>query len=349
MFSYKEICMKAIEILEKAHDSSEPLVAPVRLDLSITEACNTDCPYCWQTDHTNVGNLTLENLSTVIKDLCSWRPPWAIDITGGEPTIWKGFIEFVSLCRDKGIHNILVNTNAIKIANKNYAKKIIEAGVTTFGVSIDTLNPEKHLELRRFPFSKMQKALDNLYELKKTHKFGVSLNAVLSKLVTPEEVAAVKDYANDQGFGFFCQAVHLGPAVDKYRLSEQERDDRDRVLTWREESYHGDKNLKKVQNTDKFSRETHPLQKPGGRCFKAFTTLKIVINGDVRVCWNGPAPIGNILRQPILEIWRGAEAKRAREYIKNNKCSCLFDCDIYESLGLERITEKVMAKHGTDY
>jgi molybdenum cofactor biosynthesis enzyme MoaA len=336
-----------METLNKAHDLSEPLTAPVRLDLSITEQCNTDCPYCWQTDHTKVGNLTLEVLSTAIEDLCSWRPPWSIDITGGEPTIWKGFLEFITLCRNKGINNILINTNAIRLANMNYAKKVVEAGVTAFGVSIDTLNPEKHLELRRFPFSKMQKALDNIYELKKTNRFGVSLNSVLSKLVTPEEVAAVKKYANSRGWGFFCQAIHLGPAVNKYGVNKEERDARDKALSWRESGH--DNMLKKVQNTDKFSKSTHPLQKPGARCFKGLTTLKITIDGSVKVCWNGPPVIGNILEQPILEIWRSPRAKAAREYIKNNRCSCLFDCDIYESLGLAGSTERVMKLHNTSY
>jgi MoaA/NifB/PqqE/SkfB family radical SAM enzyme len=92
-----------------------------------------------------------------------------------------------------------------------------------------------------------------------------------------------------------------------------------------------------VQNTDKFSRDTHPLQKPGARCFKGQTTLKIISNGNVRFCWNGPDHIGNILNTPILEIWKGAEAKKAREYIREKECRCLFDCDIYESLGLEWI------------
>ncbi len=333
------------EILKRAYDTAEPLIAPVRLDLSITEECNTNCPYCWQIDHTAVGILTYEIMAKVIEDLCSWRPPWSLNITGGEPTIWKGFEDLIALANRKGIRSILINTNAIKLANINYARKLIEAGVTTFGISIDTLNPKKHLELRRFPFSKMQKALDNLYELKKIHKFGISLNSVLSKLVTPEEVAAVKEYAYSRSWGFYCQAVYGGPAEKEYGINKEERDARDKALSWNKY----DDRLKAVQNTDKFSRDTHPLQKTGARCDKGSTTIKMTMNGSVKFCWNGPDTIGNIHDSSILEIWRSHRAKEAREYIRNKRCSCLFDCDIYESLGLPRSTRKVMELHNTNY
>ena len=329
-----------METLNKAHDFSEPLTAPVRLDLSITEQCNTCCPYCWQLEHTKVGNLTFEVLAPAIKDLCSWRPLYSINITGGEPTIWKGFEEFVFLCKNEGVKNIWINTNAIRLANMSFLKKILKAGVTAIGVSIDTLNPEKHLELRRFPFSKMQKALDNLYEIQNTEGFNIyiSFNAVLNKLVTPEEVAELKDYANSRKWGFFCQAVFKGPALDKYGITKEERDARDKAIFAKDDCPDPSQGLLEVvQNTDKFSRDTHPLQKPGARCLKGQTTLKITSNGSVRFCWNGPNHIGNILNTPILEIWKGAEAKKAREYIREKECRCLFDCDIYESLGLEWI------------
>jgi hypothetical protein len=59
----------------------------------------------------------------------------------------------------------------------------------------------------------------------------------------------------------------------------------------------------------------------------------------VKFCWRSRA-IGNILQQPFQDIWTSPAAKAMREYIRDRKCNCNFDCDIFESLELPSSVQK---------
>jgi len=116
------------------------------LRVSVTDRCNLRCVYCMPEEgipwlpHPNI--LSYEELLTIIRagaELGINR----IRLTGGEPLVRLGIIDFVRMIRDiPGINDISMTTNATLLSK--YAPDLKKAGLTRVNISLDTLNPEKY-------------------------------------------------------------------------------------------------------------------------------------------------------------------------------------------------------------
>jgi len=135
---------------------------PLIVNIEITNRCNLNCSYCYA--HYNSANTlyepTYEELTKMIDMLADYKPyaiP-AVQFTGGEPTMRKEIVALVSHAHEKGIKQIQLATNGIKLAeDTNLAKRLRKAGLKTIylkfnGVS-DKTNPEN--------LKQMSKILEN--------------------------------------------------------------------------------------------------------------------------------------------------------------------------------------------
>lgn len=312
--------------LDKAYNACLPLLPPVRLDISLTTSCNANCAYCWHQEKAG-SKLTFNNVSSVIDCLCPLKPP-KLNLTGGEPVVWPDFERLLSYAKDSGIKDILLCTNGYCLKDLSYARKLIDLGVTAFNISVDTLDPDKFEMLRGFKFSEFQKTLDNCVLLKKKNPaISFTLASVMSKAVNPDELFRVNQYANKFNFGYFMQSFDptTFAAVDnKFCLSDDEKKLFREKLFWL-----------KGKVADVVKRDFNPLTNAGSavKCYKGVTTVKLSSDGSVSFCWKSKA-IGNILADPFPDIWTSKKAKEVREFIRDRKCACDFDCDVFESLEL---------------
>lgn len=93
---------------------------PIHLSVALTTKCNLNCPFCWWP--TKEGDeLDIDDLKNFIKALPSLK---AIELTGGEPTIYPHINEIIEFCAGRDL-KIGLYTNGVEMDNikwKNYSK-----------------------------------------------------------------------------------------------------------------------------------------------------------------------------------------------------------------------------------
>ena len=114
------------------------------LRISLTDRCNFRCSYCMPPegvtliDHAEI--LSYEELLRVIK-IASDHGVTKIRLTGGEPLVRKGLVNFVRNIRQiEAIKDIAITTNGSLLADMAWELK--EAGLDRVNISIDTLDPK---------------------------------------------------------------------------------------------------------------------------------------------------------------------------------------------------------------
>ncbi len=119
------------------------------LRVSITDRCNLRCLYCVpdgripKLRHDDI--LTYEEILRIIKigiDLGIRK----VRITGGEPLVRKGAIDFLrQLTRLDKLEDISLTTNGVLLKSK--ARQIFDAGIRRINVSLDTLDRDKYAHI----------------------------------------------------------------------------------------------------------------------------------------------------------------------------------------------------------
>lgn len=112
------------------------------LSIHTTDLCNSACTFC-------VVSSPLYTKDTVrYEDIIDFLKVnagqgWdAVNLHGGEPTVHPRFIEILETIRDLGYHEVLLQTNAIRLADNGFARKIMDLGVAKFIISLHGDIPE---------------------------------------------------------------------------------------------------------------------------------------------------------------------------------------------------------------
>ena len=121
------------------------------LRLSVTDRCNLRCFYCMPPegvqDVGHSGILSFEELQMIAE--CAVRLGIEkIRITGGEPTVRAGLVDFLAkLSAIPGLRHLVLTTNGMLLAPM--AADLYRAGVQRLNVSLDSLNPQRFQEITR--------------------------------------------------------------------------------------------------------------------------------------------------------------------------------------------------------
>lgn len=113
------------------------------LRLSVTDRCNLRCRYCMPAegvaDAGHQSILTYEEL-LLIAECAVELGIEKIRITGGEPTVRAGIVDFVSrLAEIPGLRHLALTTNGLLL--ERMAADLYRAGVQRLNVSLDSLDP----------------------------------------------------------------------------------------------------------------------------------------------------------------------------------------------------------------
>ena len=102
-----------------------------RCELLLTSRCNFRCPYC---RGLRGDDISIDKAKDV---LCYWFDGGLKNVrfSGGEPTIYNGLQELVSLCKGNGVERIAVSTNGS--ADYSYYAELIGAGANDLSISLD--------------------------------------------------------------------------------------------------------------------------------------------------------------------------------------------------------------------
>jgi len=152
------------------------------------QTCNLRCQFCYfvdrvkSADHPEHPFMSLEKAKQICKTLVDVYGNNAVDIQGGEPTIYRDIFPLIQYCNDIGLKPTLI-TNAIVLDDREVCRKFKDAGVRDFLISVhglgetyDTLVGKEKAHVRQM------KALRNLQEAGIPFRF----NCVLAKPVVEQ-------------------------------------------------------------------------------------------------------------------------------------------------------------------
>lgn len=146
--------------------------------ISITDLCNLRCQYCMpeegicKKEHDDM--LSLEEIVKIVKAGAELGID-KVRITGGEPLVRKGIVEFIrQIAEIEGIKDIAMTTNGLLLSK--YAKDLKAAGLNRVNISIDSLKPQRYKEITRG--GDLAKVLDGIQEAIKLGLTPVKLNIV---------------------------------------------------------------------------------------------------------------------------------------------------------------------------
>jgi cyclic pyranopterin phosphate synthase len=157
------------------------------LRLSVTDRCNLRCRYCMPEDGIPLlpqgGILTYEELFLVARTAVSLGIE-KIRVTGGEPLIRKGILDFLSrLAGIPGLRQLVLTTNGLLL--NEMAGPLKAAGIQRLNISIDSLVPENFRRITRG--GDVSRVLSGIAAAEAAG-FPIKLNMVVMRGVNDHEV-----------------------------------------------------------------------------------------------------------------------------------------------------------------
>jgi len=160
------------------------------LRISITDRCNLRCRYCMpEAGVVSIGHdaiLSYEELYRVAR-IAVERGVRKIRLTGGEPLVRRGVVDFIAaLVALPEKPELTLTTNGVLLAD--YAEQLRQAGLARINVSLDSLQPERFQQISRR--DKLQAVLDGLQAAEAAGLAPIKINMVPIRGVNEDEIAA---------------------------------------------------------------------------------------------------------------------------------------------------------------
>jgi Fe-coproporphyrin III synthase len=329
---------------------------PVNLNLNLTRRCNLKCLMCEQHRHDDGPTglpwydprreLPLSAWLNLLDQVAAFRP--RLYLTGGEPTLYPHFPEFLREAKRRGFV-VHLQTNGTLL--ERVADSLVSLGVEMVTVSLDG-PPEVHDGIRgqAGAFHKTRQGLKALVAARERHRRPgpiITLNCVISKasLATLDQMVPLAHeigadilqmqhtifnsaanvqrhnralsprFAADQGLELAPPSIPAG----EYYESEITPEDLERLKDQLREAQGQAKDRVKLNFLPKLPPDllgpyyldlSHPFPPV---CNAPWKGCRILPDGTVSPCLHLVA--GNIMAQPFQEIWNGAKMRRFRQIL----------------------------------
>lgn len=140
--------------------------------ITVNNTCNNNCVFCLETD--DVKTLPVPSLDEVGLILGKAREKTdSVLFTGSEPTMNKSLAAMIRLAKELAYREIRLVTNGRLLCYFDYARELLEAGLTGVIVSLHGSKKSIHDALSRTlgSFSEVIQACRNLSILKSRYRF----------------------------------------------------------------------------------------------------------------------------------------------------------------------------------
>ena len=316
---------------------------PENLIFTITTKCNFLCRHCeLPLIEDERKELNAGQIKQFVYDLHQWLGKINIELTGGEPLLREDVFDIISFISRLDKAWIHMSSNGYLIDNHS-AKKIIDSGLSSIGISLDAVNSNIHdyLKNKQGAHGRAIEAI-RLLNLLRGNKMKLSIQAIIMNF-NLEELDKIVEFAIKNKLN----GVSFQPILEKFGKKNSD-------LNWYKKSEFWPKDRKFVASTlDKLIRIKNKNKNDEILFFNSVTYLNILKKyyknpnskffrkcgmmkniylspyGDVMLC---PffKPIGNIIEARIRDIWFSREAQNCRERIRDCRKSCSLMMCIYD-------------------
>lgn len=265
--------------------------APIHLDIETSAICNLMCPMCFCTIERQKGDkaaykgglIPFERYKKIIDEasdigVCSVKLNWR-----GEPLMNPDIVKMVRYAKEKGILEIMINTNAVFLSDK-MSRELIKAGLDKIIFSVDSVHKERYEKIRIG--ANFEDTISNI-------KNFVQINNQLEHRVSTR-----------------VQRVLMNETDDEQQEFEEYFKDIIDVIAYEDYIPYGDKELGKRKSFDEY---------PNFRCPQIWQRLLITWEGKCFMCCcssDEQFQIGDLTSDSIEEIWHSKKLEAVREFHK---------------------------------
>jgi radical SAM protein with 4Fe4S-binding SPASM domain len=286
------------EYRKKWHENPKRQIVgkfPLHLDIESTRRCNLRCPMCVRTIKLKRGEKIEEgdmdfNLFKKIVSEGAVNGLYSIKLNYlGEPLICKDLVKMVAYAKNKGIIDVMFNTNG-SLLTKAVARELIKAGLDKLFISFDSPFKERYEKIRvGTKFEKVIENVKNLIQIRNKLKSPTPIVRV-SMVVMKENKREVLDY------------IKLWkPIVDLVGFSD----------------------YLNPQGMDKRKRYAIKLRRHENFvCSQLYQRLFIHYNGKIGLCcvdYDAECDLGNVKDTFIKDVWLGEKMRKIRELHNKGK------------------------------
>ena len=271
-----------------------------------TNACNMYCDHCYR----DAGCQAEEELNTAqAKTLLEQIAKAGFKImifSGGEPLMRPDIVELVSYATSLGLRPV-VGTNGTLIT-KELALQLKEAGTMGMGISLDSLDPKKHNEFRKFP-NAWEGAVQGM---RNCREVGLAFQIHTTIMDWNEsEIEAITDFAVAEGavahHFFFLVPTGRAVTIEAETLKAQAYEDTlTRILNKQKEVSIELKPTCAPQFM-RIAKQMGLKMRFGRGCLAGTSYCIISPKGQVQPCAYLNIPLGDVRETPFDEIWRNNE------------------------------------------
>ena len=119
-------------------------------NVDLTSRCNLACPVCFADANGHPYELSFEQAQETLRRLRAQRPApaFAVQFTGGEPTVHPRFLDIVASAKAQGFSHIQVASNGLKLGDPDFACRAREAGLQYVYLQMDGTTDDVFLKVR---------------------------------------------------------------------------------------------------------------------------------------------------------------------------------------------------------
>jgi MoaA/NifB/PqqE/SkfB family radical SAM enzyme len=295
------------------------MTQPRSIGAILTERCNNRCLSCgsWRKDG-DAEELTLEQWVTAFADLRRFVGDFVVQFSGGEPFVFKPFLDLVEWCSASGIRWV-VTTNGSALSAKN-AGRLARARPLAVNISVDGATDAVHDRSRGVAGS-LQAITRGIATLRETRQqsgasFPIRIKATVHR-ENMREMADLVRWTERVGANSidFSPVRPWTPEVESslwLRASDEQclADVVDTLVAMKRAGAPIETEEARIRSWPAHFR-AHRITPSLGPCRVGLRDYCILPNGDVRSCWFYPV-LGNVKSSSAKAVWLGAVAQALR-------------------------------------
>jgi len=278
---------------------SLPLDIPISLMIDPSNLCNFRCTFCPTGEKSLLGKyerpkgvMPFELFSKIINQVNQYQKNTTSKIKSlllykdGEPLVNKELPEMIALAKKLKIaENVLVTSNASYLTEET-SKKLLEAGLDSLRVSIQSLTADgfERITRTKLDYEKIKSNIKKFYKLKKELKKNTK---VIISYVDAENKSEETKAEFIKEFSEFSDRIIIHPVMGWTRSDE---------FDWRS------------------GNERIEIKEPKA-CPDPFSRLTVNFNGTVSVCcvdWSHGTLVGDLNNETFSDVWNGERLKEFR-------------------------------------
>ncbi|MFQ5613098.1 MAG: radical SAM protein, partial [Anaerolineae bacterium] len=296
---------------------------------NITRRCNLRCSHCYldaDARASGEGELTTAEGLRFIEQLGDLCPGAMLIFSGGEPLLRADLLDLISHAARRGLLPVL-GTNGVLLSDEQ-ARRLAAAGLAGVGLSLDSLNPERHDAFRGLPGA-WRKTVAAMAACRR-HGLAVQIHATATR-DNYGEIPALIAFAAGQGavaFNLFF-LVCTGRGQQMIDITPAQYEESLIALVAAQDKYRG-RMLIRARCAPHFRRLVHAqslnLAAATAGCMAGTAYCRVTPEGEVTPCPYLPLVAGNLRSDSLADIWHTALVfRRLRQPDLRGRCgACEF-------------------------